>query len=180
MDADSSSAAAETVSTFADACSDAPATAADWLAVRSAVEVMVSDEAVISAEAEETSLTTRPTEASKESASASMAFRFSASACFSFSACSASSRTFSWALFLKIWTAPAISPISSPRPRAGTSASRSPCARRCMAPVMLRIGRLIPRLMRTANSNPISSATAVPDARIRLALFFSLAMAAFC
>ena len=126
-DATSSSVADATDWTLTEASSDAAATAVESCWVVAAVEVSLPAEASSCAEAADTVWTISPTADSNSSASRAISALRPAAARRSASAfSSASCRACSAALILKSSTACAISPISSPRPRPGSTTAKSP------------------------------------------------------
>ena len=140
IEADSSSVAAATESTFMVACSAAAATVAERSVAVPAVLLMVSA-VPLSVWAEwATSPTTPLTEVSNSAASRLIRALRSASARRPASCCSLSSRRMARALSLNTWMAWAMAPISAPWSRAGTSTSSLPATRSCMAAVNWRTG----------------------------------------
>ncbi len=160
MEVASSSEAEATVSTLADACSEAAATVVALSALSSAVADR--DAAVVSSsdEAAATVFRIRLTSASKWAIVCSMAMARRSRASRS-AACSASRRARSSPFSLKTRTASAMDPISSRRPTKGMGASSSPFARRRIAPSMLESGRLTPNRM-VHSAKPTVPALAAP------------------
>ena len=124
----SSSAAAATVLTLTAAASAATATVVDRLAVRVAVTVIVCAVAWSSEAEAETWPMMPPIAASKLSAISRMPSLRCSSAANRACAVSCSRLRARIMLSLKIWTAPAIAPTSSRRPKAGMAVSVSPDA----------------------------------------------------